>query len=161
MATNNQLDLTPDIKVKQLTYGTKIYSSPKLSGILKDLAEKEITAKDVVFDENILLAGEYSQIGNVTKELTGTALLRSEGKTVDAVLKEILTKELSGEIATQPSVSANLYDTYEEYEAGSMFQPTIKASFIDGTYKYGPNPSTQLSGWTMTLADNAHILTSS
>ena len=167
MATSiesNQIDLTPDTRVKYLTYGTKIYSTPKLSGILSaivDKVDKQLTTKDVIFTEDIVCAGDYDRVGNITKPLTGTATIAASGRTVDDVFKDIFTKELSGFISVQPSVSATLSSgVYAEYEAGVSFIPAIISRFTDGAYQFGPNPNTPLSGWKFTLTDDNNVINS-
>jgi hypothetical protein len=46
------IDITPDMQVKQLTYGNKIYSTPKLSGILQDLSDRP--GKAIMYDMEIV-----------------------------------------------------------------------------------------------------------
>lgn len=162
MATSetNQVDLTPDIKVKNLSYGSQIYSTPKLSGILADITGKQITTNNVFFTEDIILAGEYEKIGNITKELTGTAILPAAGQSVDSVLRKVFTKELSGYVSVQPTVTAAFESgTYAEYEAGESFSPKLKGTFTDGQYKYGPEPQLMMSQWKFALVDSNNIIT--
>lgn len=156
----NKIDLTPDIKVKNLTYGSQIYSTSKLSGILVDITGKQISTNDVFFTDDIILAGEYEKIGNITKDLTGTAVLQAAGQSVDSVLRKVFTKELSGYVSIQPTVTAAFESgTYAEYEAGETFRPKIKGTFSDGQYKYGPIPQLMMSQWNFSLVDSNNIIT--
>lgn len=173
MATTEQnnefeeLDLSPDTQVKHLAYGNSVYSTPKLSGILTELVDRtgrKITAKDVYFTEDIMLAGDYDRVGNITKELDGTGTLSAKDRTVEDVFKEVFTKELSGYISVEPKVTASLSDTSTSYEAGSKINVAVTGGFTDGEYKYGVDPDTRLldlnnsttQAWKCWLKDTAN-----
>ena len=51
--------------------------------------------------DNITLAGNYTQFGNLTKSANETSTLESKGKSVADVLTEILSKRL------QPTITAS------------------------------------------------------
>ena len=51
------IDITPDMQVKQLTYGNKIYSTPKLSGILQNLADRP--GKAIMYDMEIMYRSQF------------------------------------------------------------------------------------------------------
>ena len=62
-----------------------------------------VDADKVIMPENITLAGNYTQFGNLTKNADGTATLSSKGKSVLDVFTEILSKRLQPTITAQPS----------------------------------------------------------
>ena len=64
-----------------------------------------VDADKVIMPEDITLAGNYTQFGNLTKNADGTATLSSKGKSVLDVFTEILSKRLQPTITAQPSIS--------------------------------------------------------
>ena len=64
-----------------------------------------VDADKVILQDNITMAGNYTQFGNLTKNADGTATLSSKGKSVLGVLTEILSKRLQPGTPTQPSIS--------------------------------------------------------
>lgn len=65
----------------------------------------DLTADNIVMQSDITLAGDYVQVGNISKgSETGTVTFSAKGKTVAQVLEEIFTKRLQPKIVKQPSV---------------------------------------------------------
>ena len=100
----------------------------------------EVDASKIVLKEDITCAGNYSQVGNITKPQTGTAVLSTKGKTVVEVLGEIFSKRVQP-TATNPTLGAMvLVPAAGPVEAGTILTSIAgKAVVMDpGEYTYGP-----------------------
>lgn len=108
-----------------------------------------VDATKVVMRDNITLAGNYTQVGNLTKNANGTATLEAKGKSVADVLMEILSKRLQPSITSQPSISGFSLSGAKSVEAGTKI---TAASYTSGTlnpgsYQYGPDTEVVASNW--------------
>ena len=65
----------------------------------------KLDAENVIIDEDLVMAGNYSQIGNLVKNATGTRTLDTAGMSVADFLKELLYKEVQPEITAMPALS--------------------------------------------------------
>ena len=108
-----------------------------------------VDASKVMLRDDIILAGNYTQIGNITKSANGTATLPTKGKSVAAVLTDILSKRLQPTITAQPSISGFTLTGAKAVEAGTkLAQANYTAATLNpGTYQYGPETSVIASNW--------------
>lgn len=92
-----------------------------------------VDAGQVILQEDITLAGNYTSIGNVSKgSNTGTSTLSAKGKSVVDVLKSIMTKAVAP-TKYDPSVTG-FSMTATVTKAGAS---TGTASTAPGSYEYG------------------------
>jgi len=109
-------------------------------------------ADNVYFDQDISCAGNYTEVGNITKSKTGTTVISASGKSLEKVMETIFTKELTG-TTTKPSVTINTNTQNVEY--GTPLSVNYQITFSHGSYQYGPSPTgTQLSAWNVKTNGN-------
>lgn len=110
-----------------------------------------VDADKVILRENITLAGSYTQVGNLSKSQNGTATLNAQGKSVAAVLKEILSKRLQPTITAQPSISGFNLSGAKAVEAGTTLASAsyTGATLSPGSYQYGPETGVAATNWTV------------
>jgi hypothetical protein len=115
-----------------------------------------VDADKVILQDNITMAGNYTQFGNLTKNADGTATLNSKGKSVLGVLTEILSKRLQPGTPTQPSISGFNQSGAKAVEAGtSMAQASYTAGTLNpGSYQYGPETGVTASNWVVQRITN-------
>lgn len=99
-----------------------------------------VDAEKVILRSNITLAGDYTQVGNLTKTKTGTATFETKGKSVAAALTEIFSKRLQPSITGNPSVSGFALTGAGAVEAGTILESVTAgtAKLNAGSYTYGP-----------------------
>lgn len=85
-----------------------------------------VDADKVIIREDITLAGNYTQVGNLTKTATGTAKFSTTGKSMFDALMEMLSKRQQPAITAQPAVSGFALSGAGAKEAGT---PVSSASF--------------------------------
>ena len=112
-----------------------------------------VDATKVILKDNITLAGDYTQVGNLTKAKTGTATFSTAGKSVAAALTEIFSKRLQPGNPTQPAVSLT-FSQARAYEVGTKVTPTYSASLSAGSYTYGPSTGITATAWDVDAIDN-------
>ena len=78
-----------------------------------------VDADKVIMREDITMAGNYTQVGNLTKGQNATGTLASKGKSIAEVLTEILSKRLQPTITAQPSISGFALSGAKAVEAGT------------------------------------------
>lgn len=100
-----------------------------------------VDADKVIMRDDITMAGNYTQFGNLTKNADGTATLSSKGKSVMDVFTEILSKRLQPSITAQPSISGFNLSGAKAVEAGTtLAQASYTAGTLNkGSYQYGPD----------------------
>lgn len=115
-----------------------------------------VDADKVIMREDITLAGDYTQVGNLTKTANGTATLDAQGKSVADVLTEILSKRLQPTITAQPSISGFNLSGAKAVEAGtSMESASYTAGTLNpGSYQYGPETGVTASNWVVQRITN-------
>lgn len=115
-----------------------------------------VDADKVILQDNITMAGNYTQFGNLTKNADGTTTLNSKGKSVLGVLTEILSKRLQPGTPTQPSISGFNLSGAKAVEAGtSMAQASYTAGTLNpGSYQYGPETGVTASNWVVQRITN-------
>lgn len=112
-----------------------------------------VDATKVILKDNITLAGDYTQVGNLTKTKTGTATFSTAGKSVAAALTEIFSKRLQPGNPTQPDVTLT-FNQAKAYEVGTEVTPTYTASLSAGSYTYGPSTGITATAWDVDAIDN-------
>lgn len=112
-----------------------------------------VDATKVILKDNITLAGDYTQVGNLTKTKTGTATFSTAGKSVAAALTEIFSKRLQPGTPTQPAVTLT-FNQAKAYEVGTEVTPTYSASLSSGSYTYGPSTGITATAWDVDAIDN-------
>ena len=110
-----------------------------------------VDAENVILREDITTAGDYTQVGNVTKGKTATGSISAAGKSIKDVFQAIFTKELNPS-KTEPSVSITL-DKSGIHEVGSTVAVSYSATLKAGSYTYGPATGITASSWS--IKDNA------
>lgn len=105
-----------------------------------------VDATKVILKDNITLAGDYTQVGNLTKTKTGTATFSTAGKSVAAALTEIFSKRLQPGNPTNPAVTLT-FNEAKAYEVGTKVTPTYSASLSAGSYTYGPGTGITATAW--------------
>ena len=103
----------------------------------------EVEADKIVLTDDILMAGNYTQVGNLTKTNTGTATFETKGLTLAEALQAIFTQELQPTITSNPSVDAFSISAATSVEAGTKYDEITggAATFKTGSYTYGPSPT--------------------
>ena len=107
------------------------------------------SAENVYFEENITLAGDYTQIGNLTKTKDGTATFSVANKSVAAAFTEMMSQRIQPTITAQPGVSLT-FSQAKAYEVGTTVTPSYTASLSAGSYKFGPATGITATDWTVT-----------
>lgn len=110
-----------------------------------------VDADKVILRDDIVLAGNYTQFGNLTKNANGTATLNAKGKSVAALFLQILTQKLQPTITAQPSVSGFSLSGAKGVEAGTKLASAsyTGATLSPGSYQYGPEPGVVATKWTV------------
>lgn len=116
-----------------------------------------VDASKVILTSNITLAGDYTSVGNITKEsVTALGTFNTRGKSVAEALQEIFTKRLQPTI-TQPSMSLTIGNQSQIIEAGSTSAvPTYSASLSAGSYTYGPDTGITAKSWSVSDGTNTY-----
>lgn len=110
-----------------------------------------VDADKVIMREDITMAGNYTQVGNLTKNADGTATLSSKGKSVMDVFTEILSKRLQPSITAQPSISGFALSGAKAVEAGTKLASVnyTAGTLNPGSYQYGPETGVVASNWVV------------
>ena len=116
-------------------------SSYQYTGTDWEAVTGPVDANKVMLRDDIILAGNYSQVGNITKSANGTATLPAKGKSVADVLTEMLSKRLQPGTPTQPSISGFALTGAKAVEAGTKLAQAgyTAATLNKGSYQYGPD----------------------
>ena len=146
--------------VKELIYGAsgideRQYTAYVYNGTQWVATDGNYSADNVFLKEDITLAGNYTQVGNLTKSASGTATFSVAGKSIAEALTEIFSKRLQP-TATQPSCSITLAGAGAK-EVGTEVTPSYTTSFNPGSYTYGPATGVTVS--TYSVSDGTSTLT--
>ena len=146
-----------DIAVVKRTFATDkcSYTGYVYNGTAWGAMDGNYRADNVYLTENITLAGDYTQVGNLTKSKTGTATFATAGKTVAEAFTEIFSKRLQP-TKTEPAVTLRGLPSNESLEVGSTVSKsgTMTASLSAGNYTYGPATGVTASSWVTTVKYN-------
>lgn len=101
--------------------------------------------------DDITMAGNYTQVGNLTKGQNATGTLASKGKSIAEVLTEILSKRLQPTITAQPSISGFALSGAKAVEAGTKLASVnyTAGTLNPGSYQYGPETGVVASNWVV------------
>ena len=110
-----------------------------------------VDADKVIMRDDIKLAGDYTQVGNLTKGQNATGTLAAKGKSVADVLTEILSKRLQPGSPTQPSISGFNLSGAKAVEAGTKLASAsyTAGSLNPGSYQYGPETGVTATNWVV------------
>lgn len=108
-----------------------------------------VSADKVILQDDIVMAGNYTQVGNMTKSQNGTATFATKGKSVSDALTEIFSKRLQPGTPTAPAVTLT-FGQAKAYEVGTTVTPTYSASLSAGSYTYGPATGITATSWEVT-----------
>lgn len=108
-----------------------------------------VGADKVILQDDIVMAGNYTQVGNMTKSQNGTATFATKGKSVSDALTEIFSKRLQPGTPTAPAVTLT-FGQAKAYEVGTTVSPTYSASLSAGSYTYGPATGITATSWEVT-----------
>ena len=110
-----------------------------------------VDADKILLQSDITCAGNYTQVGNVTKTTTGTTTLSAKGKTVQEVFMEIFTKKLQPKITANPSISGWALTGAGNVEAGTKVATANfgTAALSAGSYTYGPATGVTATSWSV------------
>lgn len=157
-----------DTVVDGTTYGKTSFMYSETEGDWVALVGN-VDADKVILRGNITLAGNYSQVGNLTKSQTGTATFNTDGKSVADALVEILSKREQPSITAEPSLGNVTISPTGVVEAGTIVTSVTGSSvtFEDGAYTYEATTGVAVtarevtrvtvpaaSGGTVTVADD-------
>lgn len=108
-----------------------------------------VGADKVILQDDIVMAGNYTQVGNMTKSQNGTATFATKGKSVSDALTEIFSKRLQPGTPTAPAVTLT-FGQAKAYEVGTTVTPTYSAFLSAGSYTYGPATGITATSWEVT-----------
>lgn len=107
------------------------------------------SAENVYFDEDFTFT---TKIGTVQTLTNGSATKAAAGKNIKEFLASLFAAE-QNPTKTDPSVSVTLANA-GAHEVGTVLNPTYSASFEDGKYSYGPEPTgAAVESWDVTSTD--------
>ena len=117
-------------------------------------------ASNVYFDDDITMAGNYTNIGAVSKGSTGAvSTFAVKGKSVKEAFTSIFLQDSDNATVTPPKLTAEV--TTAAAEVGTKVYPTYKLTRSPGSYTYGSknageswNPGTQVSQISLSAADS-------
>ena len=140
-----------DTVVDGKTYGKTSFMYSDTNGDWVGLVGN-VDADKVILRGDITLAGNYTQVGNLTKTQTGTATFSTDGISVAAALKEILSKRVQPSITANPSVGNVTISPSGAVEAGTIIDSITgsKVTFDDGAYTYEAATGVTVTGRTVT-----------
>lgn len=115
-----------------------------------------VDADKVIMRGNITMAGDYTQVGNKTKDQNGTAEFATDGKSVAAILTDIFSKRLQPSITANPSVASFSLTGAGAVEAGTVVSEAkySAASLNAGSYTYGPATGVAATNWKVQRITN-------
>ena len=115
-----------------------------------------VEANKVILTSDITMAGNYTQVGNLTKTQTGTATFETKGLSVADALTQIFSKRLQPSITANPSLGTVTVSKSGAVEAGtSVASVTVSAvTFNAGSYTYGPATGVTASAWATSRISN-------
>lgn len=97
-----------------------------------------VDAEKVILRKDIILAGNYTSVGNLSKgSAAATKTMEVKGKSVAYALEQMLSKEEQPTIAQQVSASVTLTGAGAK-EVGSTFTPAYTTTFSKGKYSFKP-----------------------
>lgn len=153
LATDEKEVVAGDIAiVKELIAGEGdeakyMYTAYVYNGTAWAAMDGNYNAKNVFFDQDFTFT---KAVGTVTIPSSGSKVVDAAGKNLyDFFAGLFAAEDTDPDISTQPSVSACTLGKAGSYEAGTIVTGiTYSASFEDGKYQYGPEPTgVTVSSW--------------
>lgn len=137
-----------DITVVKRTFGgdKQSYTGYVYNGTAWGAMDGNYNANNVYLDDDIKMAGNYTQVGNLTKTQNGTATFATKGKSIAEALTDIFSKRLQPGTPTAPAVTLT-FGQAKAYEVGTTVSPTYSASLSAGSYTYGPATGITATSW--------------
>lgn len=134
--------------VEGVVYGKSAYMLNK-DGVTWEALDGQVDAENVIMRTDIKLAGNYTQVGNVTKGATETKTLATKGKSFKAVMDEIFTKKVQPTITAQPAVSRFTLTGAGNVEAGTKVANAQFGTAVlsAGSYTFGPATGITATAW--------------
>lgn len=127
----------------------KSYTAYVYNGTAWAAMDGNYNANNVYLDADIKMAGNYTQVGNLTKTQNGTATFATKGKSIAEALTDIFSKRLQPGTPTAPAVTLT-FGQAKAYEVGTTVSPTYSASLSAGSYTYGPATGITATSWEIT-----------
>lgn len=127
----------------------KSYTAYVYTGSAWSAMDGNYNANNVYLDADIKMAGNYTQVGNLTKTQNGTATFATKGKSIAEALTDIFSKRLQPGTPTTPAVTLT-FGQAKAYEVGTTVSPTYSASLSAGSYTYGPATGIVATSWEIT-----------
>lgn len=127
----------------------KSYTAYVYTGTAWSAMDGNYNADNVYLDMDITMAGNYTQVGNLTKTQNGTATFATKGKSIAKALTDIFSKRLQPGTPTAPAVTLT-FGQAKAYEVGATVSPTYSASLSAGSYTYGPATGVTATSWEIT-----------
>lgn len=127
----------------------KSYTAYVYTGSAWSAMDGNYNANNVYLDDDIKMAGNYTQVGNLTKTQNGTATFATKGKSIAEALTDIFSKRLQPGTPTAPAVTLT-FGHAKAYEVGTTVSPTYSASLSAGSYTYGPATGITATSWEIT-----------
>lgn len=96
------------------------------------------SANDVIFDDDLILAGDYNSIGNIKKEYDGQ-ILSVKGTSVLSFIKDLLMKSIQPSVISYPTLAGFDHNKDTQYEYGTILKDIRygnQAVFKQGTYSF-------------------------
>ena len=118
-----------------------------------------VSSDNVIISQDILLAGEYEEVGNITKGLKETKTLPSKGTTLTNLLTTVFTKE-EQPTKVNPSMSLS-YGQSGAKEVGTTINPSYSISYNEGSYTYDTTTGVTFSDLNVTDSDGHSSTTKS
>ena len=113
-------------------------------------------ADNVYFSNDMLVTKE---IGYITLS-NGQGTIPSKGKNLSEVFEAMFVQELNP-TTTQPKVNL-AFSQAKAYEVGTVVSPSYTATFDDGNYTYGPDPTgATVTSWEISDTDGNTAATAS
>lgn len=127
----------------------KSYTAYVYNGTAWAAMDGNYNADNVYLDMDITMAGNYTQVGNLTKTQNGTATFATKGKSIAAALTDIFSKRLQPGTPTAPAVALT-FGQAKAYEVGTTVSPSYSATLSAGSYTYGPATGITATSWEIT-----------
>lgn len=124
----------------------KSYTAYVYNGTAWAAMDGNYNASNVYLDADITMAGNYTQVGNLTKSQNGTGTFATKGKSIAEALTNIFSKRLQPGTPTAPAVTLT-FGQAKAYEVGTTVSPTYSASLSAGSYTYGPATGITATSW--------------
>ena len=96
------------------------------------------SASDIIFDDDLILAGDYNSIGNIKKEYDGQ-ILSVKGTSVLNFIKDLLMKSIQPSVISYPTLAGFDHNKDTLYEYGTILKDIrygSQAVFKQGTYSF-------------------------